>query len=195
MDYPTTPISYVCMNMSCENIISKLNPDRTKAKVEKLPFRGYLYEFRKFLSEDNRFDVVDKTKNMLSVENYINEIANVNINLSLNGAGEICNRDIEILGTGTALFRPELKCRFHNPLIPDYHYIAVNTSDISTDINFWKYYQILADRMYEKFKEVKDNDEYIDFVSKNGKKWYDENGTVEKNAEIILNLINLDKLK
>ena len=195
IDYPITPISYICMNITCEDIISKLDPNRIKTKVKKLPFRGYLYEFRKFLSEDDRFNIIDKTKNMLNVNQYIDEIANVNINLSLNGAGEICHRDMEILGTGTLLFRPQLKCRFHNPLIPDYHYISVDTSDISIDVHFNDHYKILADRMYEKFEEIKDDDDYIDFISKNGKKWYDENGTVEKNAEIILGLINLDKLK
>ena len=66
--------------------------------------------------------------------------------LSLNGAGEICNRDMEILASGSILFRPELNQKFHEELIPDYHYV---TFDIHADAN------TQADIIIYKFNSIK----------------------------------------
>jgi hypothetical protein len=54
---------------------------------------------------------------------------------------------------------------------------------------------MLSDRVHQRFMEVKDDHEYIKFVSENGRKWYEENGTVDANVNIIYNLLDFKKLK
>jgi hypothetical protein len=114
--------------------------------------------------------------------------------MSLNGAGQICFRDMEILGLGTALFRPKLSVDFHNPLIPDYHYISVDYDSIKGVQPIRKFYQLLSDLMIERWNEVKHDRDYINEVAKNGKEWFDNNVPKEKHGEILLNILNFNKL-
>jgi hypothetical protein len=99
------------------------------------------------------------------------------------------------MGLGGALFRQKLVVDFHNKLIPNHHYIAVDFDDIPTDTDYVTYWHKLADRIHERFQEVKDDHDFIDFVAKNGRKWYEENGTSEKNADIIVSLLDFNKIK
>jgi len=201
LDFNYTPISYTTQLVSIENQIEILyNQRNERLYPNKLSFRGLLYQFREYLSQDNRFNVIDKNQSFLDEKRYIEELNASNLNFSINGAAEICNRDIEILGLGTALFRTKLNPKFHNRLIPNYHYISVDTDDIDVNhysgrFDFYGYWKELSDRIYDRFNQVKDDYEFINFVAKNGRKWYIDNGTVDANVNIIYNLINFNKLK
>lgn len=50
-------------------------------------------------------------------------------------------------------------------------------------------------RIIDRYYQVKDDDDLITFVSENGRKWYEENGTVDACANIIYNLLDFNKLK
>ncbi len=195
LNYNYTPHSYIGARTENESIIEQLYTNtHNRITPDKPIFRGYLYQFRKFLENDVRFNIIDKNTNYLGYDNYIKELNLYNINLSLNGAGEICHRDIEILGLGTALLRFKLVTKFHNELIPDYHYISVPYDDLEfTDMN--TYFHKLSDRMIDRFNQVKDDKEYINFVADNGRKWYIENGTVNANVNILNKLIDFNKLR
>ena len=201
LDVTYTPISYLTQLVSIEDYIEVLyNGRQERMYPSKLAFRGLLYQFRDYLSKDNRFNVIDKSNHFLNEKQYIEELSCSNLNFSINGAAEICNRDIEIFGLGTALFRTELNVKFHNKLIPNYHYISVNLDDInvknfSEKFDFNGYWKELSDRVFDRFNEVKDDYDFINFVAKNGRKWYLENGTVDSNVNIIYNLLDFNKLK
>jgi hypothetical protein len=207
-----TPISYVGATSVGEGIIEDLY---SKTKIldnrlypEKLTFRGHLYLFREHLFHDKRFDVtgtmksidengnvVSVVEDLLNIENYLSELNHNKLNLSLNGAGEICFRDIEILGLGSALFRLKLVTDFHNPLIPDYHYISVDFHDIEEMGNDYEgYCKKVANRVFDKFEKIKKDYDFIDFVAKNGRKWYEENATIEMNSSIATKLIDISKI-
>jgi hypothetical protein len=193
-NFTYTPISYTSFRPDFDERVAEVRKQEIIRTIpEKLPFRGRVYLFREYLSRDSRFNVLDMEFHHKPDSEYIHELLSNWVNLSLNGAGEICNRDIEIMGTGTALFRPKLNVKFHNELIPDHHYISVDTEDLdksTCDI----FYKQLSDRMYEKYNDVKKDLDYIKFVAKNGHDWYKENGTEYKNASIILEKIDLKKL-
>lgn len=194
IDYNYTPFSYTCTVRDSEETIEQIYKNtENRIYPEVLSFKGFLYQFREYLSHDSRFNIVDKSSNFLSFSDYIHNISKYHINLSLNGAGEICNRDMEILGLGSALLRLKLSTKFHNELIPDYHYISVNHDDIeSIDLN--DYYRQLSDRIYQRFEQVKNNRDFIQFVANNGRKWYEENGTIAANVKLLNKLVNFNKL-
>jgi hypothetical protein len=217
IDMVYTPTSFVGSTLENEQRIEVLYSERMKLKKqslldktkrklgitngfdpfgriypEKLMFRGYTYLFRKYIMNDDRF-IVHSDK--VDEPTYLKELDTYSLNFSPNGAGEICFRDFEIMGLGTALFRQKLVVEFHNYLIPNYHYISVDFDDIPFNGYNEVYWGLLANRIQERFNQVKNDYDFIDFVAKNGRDWYVENGTSEKNANIILSLMDFNKLK
>ena len=155
--------------------------DKTNNELE---FKGFLYGERLNLSKLDMVKITDDK--IFPVETYFNYLTNNKICLSLNGAGEICNRDMEILSSRSVLLRPNLTLEFHNKLIPNYHYVSFEYSN-----DPYKQSQIIID----KFNEIKDNNNLLSFISENGYNWYLENGTVNSNIEILKKIININKLK
>ena len=103
---------------------------------------------------------------------------------------------MEILGLGNALFRFELSTKFHNPLIPNHHYISVPYRDIKYDPrNDHDYYKKLSDRLFDRFEQVKHQHDFIKFVADNGRRWYLENATVDANVKLLTQLVDFTKLK
>lgn len=199
INFDYTPFSYIGNIITNETEIDRLyNSCVEKTHEDRLKFRGYLYGFRDFLSNDTRFDIIDcRGPNQYRHNNdYVRELSKSTINLSLNGAAEICHRDMEILGLGNALFRFELSTKFHNPLIPNHHYISVPHSDIKYNPgDVFEYYKKLSDRLFDRFEQVKNQHDFIKFVSDNGRRWYIENGTVDANVKLLTQLVDFTKLK
>jgi hypothetical protein len=195
IDYNYTPFSYTCTVRSSEETIEQIYRNtENRIYPEILSFRGYLYHFREHLSQDKRFNIIRKSDEFLSYEEYIHDIGKYHVNLSLNGAGEICTRDMEILGLESALLRLKLSTKFHNELIPNYHYISVDHDDIEST-NLDDYYKQLSDRIFQRYEQVKNDKDFIQFIANNGRKWYEENGTISANVKLLNKLINFDKLK
>jgi hypothetical protein len=193
-----TPFSYIVPRPDIDQTIDKLCDldNNLRLVPEKPKFKGYLYLFREFLKSDTRFDVTDKNKGeFFTYTEYINNLNNFAINMSLNGAGEICHRDMEILGLGTALFRPKLTVKFHDTLIPDYHYISIDYDEIRNEKNPNLFYKKMSDLMIQRWNEVTQDREYINFVARNGQNWFNNNVKKEKHAELAIKLLNFEKLK
>ena len=179
-----TPISYCAFNSTLEDIVKGLNLDFKYKKNNTLVFRGFLYGQRLNLEADN--DTVKILNHKLPINDYLIELNNQSISLSLNGQAEICNRDIEILSVGSVLLRPKLtRTQFKNPLIEDYHYVSFEYhSDPQEQLNI----------IIQKYNEIKENFTYLIDIAKNGHEWYLNNGTILANAQIISDTINLEEL-
>jgi hypothetical protein len=199
INFDYTPFSYHVGSTTFETEIDRVyNLNVEKTHNDRLKFRGYLYQLRNFLSNDTRFDVIDATVlgQYKNYNDFVAELASNTINLSLNGAAEICYRDMQILGLGNALFRFELTTKFHNPLIPNHHYISVPHIDIKPDLqNYDVYCKKLGDRLFDRFEQVKNQHDFIKFVADNGRRWYLENGTVDANVKLLTQLVDFTKLK
>jgi hypothetical protein len=183
-----TPISFSHTLIKAESTILELNKKITTKQIPQIPkFRGFCMGFRKHLKQDRRFNIIDTNQERLSIEDFLQELNNDKINLSFNGIGEISHRDIDILGLGNVLLRPKLAVKFHNDLIPEYHYASVEVEDQAD-------FKTFSDAFIEKYNKIKKDKDYLDFISHNGKAWYSENGTAQKNSEIICKLIDLNKL-
>jgi len=181
-DLKTTPFSYLTYSRTFEGLSQNNRMDFDFKKNIDLFFRGFLYSHRKIMSDHypNNFP-----KNKIGVHEFFNEINKSKVVLSLNGAGEICNRDMEILSTGSVLIRPRLNQKFHNELIPDVHYISVDC--VNDPVNQFELIK-------NKFESIRNNHDYLKKIGENGLRWFQENGTINSNVEILKTLININKL-
>lgn len=187
------PFSYVVPSHRILNLINQIDNHSNVPRLmpDKLSFNGNLYLFRDFLSKDNSFNV---KRQYLQAPDYIQSLHKNCINLSLNGAGEICYRDMEILGIGSALFRPKLTNQFHDPLIPDHHYISYDYDEIKNISDQNKFFKAQRDIMLDRWTEVKKDRDYINFVAKNGRDWYQRNVPIETHASLAKEILDLTKL-
>jgi hypothetical protein len=181
--------SYCVHNREIETLISHSNTSFTNKLYNDLIFRGFLYTSRSALHSvidhvpNNNIKI---SANKISHHEYVQELASHKIGLSLNGAAEICNRDMEILGVGSVLLRPKLvSTRFHNPLVADFHYVSFETSnDPKTQLD------IIA----EKHKMLLKDTDYMIYVATNGRDWYNLNGSCEGNTQVLCNILNIEEL-
>lgn len=178
---PIIPISYSQYRTSYDTMAQNSIPVEEKPNCDLL-FRGFLYGDRKNLSNILKEYI---THIKLDSIDYYKELQNNKINLSLNGAAEICNRDIEILGARSVLLRPKLTQNFKNDLVDGIHYVGFEYS-----ANEKEQAQIIL----ETFQNLKNSPKKIKEISENGYKWYLENGSAEKNAEIIISQLDISKL-
>lgn len=177
-----TPFSYTCYSYEFEKMAQEKRKPWKEKTENKLLFRGYLYGDRKIMSEYRPELFTEIKKSQIS---YFDELNNSKISLSLDGAGEICNRDMEILCSGSVLIRPKLNQVFHNELIPNFHYISVEkTSNPVEQLNL----------IIRKHEEIMDNSELLNTISNNGLEWFNNNGTMLSNVELLKKIINIDVL-
>jgi hypothetical protein len=178
-----TPTSYCSYSLDHENIAKKIIKNFESKSDNNLLFRGLLYGQRKELFRIFP-DIITEEK--LNMFHYLEELNNNKICLSLNGAAEICNRDIEILSVGSVLFRPKLKQVFKNPLIDEFHYIGFEEDDDPK-----KQIEIIKD----KFEDIKNKKDLLKAIAENGYNWYVQNGTIDGNVNVLKETIKIEKLK
>lgn len=168
-----------------------------KVKHNKLFFRGWLWDFRQKMIEGIKQDdilIIDKNKfdQNLKYEDYLLEMSEHLCCLSLPGGTEVCNRDIECFYVGVPVIRPYLQINYPEPLIPNYHYINCYHYCDYMDNGNPKYlsYQDFKNNLLYVWSHVKDNKEYLDFISKNAREWAIKNCSVKKTIELFLQKID-----
>ncbi len=186
LTYKYSPCSHIVYHQNSYNTIEQKWKDK-KSIPEKLFFRGQLNTyFRKYASEDPRFEM---TEGRVSSKEFVEEMAKHSIVIDFNSVAEISCRTIEGMGLACAVIRPKLLIQYHNKLIPNFHYAAVDCDDLGD-------FKKLADAYIQKFEELKSNPDLVQFYSKNGREWYEQNCKLESYIKLFINeLINLDELK
>lgn len=174
----------------------------SKETKDTLYFRGYMWDFRKDLvrgiDKKSSILIIDKNKNtkdLLDYDKYLRDISMYRCALSLPGGTEICHRDIECFGIGVPVIRPHLSISYPDPLVPNYHYIScyhdcqyLSGNPYYIDSKDFKKYLVSY------WEKVKDNFEYLDFISNNAREWYIKNCTLDQNIKYLLNNIDLKLL-
>lgn len=109
-------------------------------------------------------------------ESYVEELINFEIALSTAGRGEICYRDVECMALGIPILRFEYTSEFLEPLIANYHYISVERpEDLKDWMNLDRNGSEHHAKMIEKrFSEVKNDKPFLEFISKNARKYYED---------------------
>ena len=116
--------------------------------------------------------------NAVSFNDYIQEAFNFKLILSIGGGGgavcgDFCLRDIEMFGLGIPVIRPRYIVETADPLIPDVHYIAVDTE---FDSNYrYANHEELSEKIAKRYLEVIEDITILDKVAANAKEWYTRN--------------------
>lgn len=193
-----TPFTYFPYTTRAARYIEEFFPKRDLTNIQdKMVFRGALYNERSFLQQHlhngNDILVENITNSYKDAPEYLYEHIFNLCSLSINGAAEICNRDIELFGLGMPVIRTELNLEFSNKLIPDFHYVSAGKCFFkcsTTDIC----YEYLRKNVLEKFEFLKKNRDYCFSVGNNARSWYNENCTLGSAVKLFSQLVKLDKL-
>lgn len=163
-------------------IVSYRSVPRTS---DALYFRGADWGKRgAILTELSKRGVISSDFQIISSDEYFRESIAHRVMLSLPGMADICNRDVECFGSGTCVLRPRLRNEFHNPLIPDHHYISVNVPHNASPAE-------IADGIERRFKDTIDDRAYIEFIAGNAARWYDENVRLDAAMELTGQLLGV----
>ena len=106
--------------------------------------------------------------------------------------GEMCYRDIEYVSVGLPFIRIEYKDSLHDPLLANHHYISIPREDAYI-AHSKKGDKGVADLYIQKYLEIKDNDEFLNFISKNQKDWFDKNIKSPNKEKLTFDLLELEK--
>jgi hypothetical protein len=129
---------------------------------------------------------------LIPIEQYLDYAITHKVGLSIPGIAEICHREIEYMAIGLPTLRLEYMTQLNPPLIPNYHYISIDRSEFAWDSN--------ADRLggdkyieayTKRFNEVKDDKEFLDFIAKNGREYYENYCSPNTRLKHILFLLEL----
>jgi hypothetical protein len=179
---PWIYFKYSCIDLDVcyTNKISKMYFNGTKGS------RPILNHFDKFLLE---------CPDIKSQEEYFKEIVNYKVALSIGGVGELCYRDIECMALGVPLLRFQYQTSLFVPLIPNYHYISVNFDyTLPTENNIYKDRlgtRIHAKQLEDRFKEVVKDSEFLKFIAKNARQYYDDYLSPKVRVKHTLELLEL----
>ncbi len=151
-----------------------------------LYFRGATWARRdRVLDELRKKGLINSDNRIIDFDAYLKESSRHRILLSLPGMADFCNRDVEGFASGSCVLRPRLRNEFHNRIIPDYHYISVDTDFRKTDP------VEVAAKIEQRFTEVIDDCEYLESVAKNAAQWYDENVRHDAVMKLTVKLLGL----
>jgi hypothetical protein len=138
-----------------------------------LYWRGNLHLGRDKVLQDLKDLTGSNYEQRLPLNEYYSNMAQHRVALSLPGLGKSCHREFECFAIGTVVVSPKFQNIYHVPIIPDYHYLAVD--DLS--------------QIRQKLSEV--TQEKIDSIRSNAIRYYDENIRFEQSVKWLWHLLEL----
>lgn len=172
---------------------------RQRRLLEDSEFLDKLY----FVSTTKRGDEQELQKHPLvsdrhpcqGIHPYLSNIIKYKVGLSLpGGTYEMCHRDIEYLSIGLPMMRLEYLHQYEPELKPNFHYISI---DRLPHMRPHQRFDYLGGPEYRelyinRFKEVKDDKEFLKFISNNGREYYNNNISEQNRMKIVLNKFNYE---
>ena len=159
-------------------------------------------EYRKMIRIVEQKGFLQQINNTSHV-NYLEKLINSKIGLSYyldldkyntpyDHPGEFCYRDIEYISLGIPFIRIEFKDVTHNPLLPNHHYISIPREHayVSYEKNGD---EGVADLYIKRYMEVINDEDYLNYVSKNQLKWAENNIINDSKEKLTFDLLELNK--
>lgn len=148
-------------------------PRDSKEIIDKFVFKGNVTGLPRkvvpYLENCQYYSGTD-TYNMME---YLEVVSRYKVGLCIPGAGEICHRDIEYMAMGVPMLKFEYMANLSPKLIPNVHYISIPRIDTHPFEGERSGGQKYADLYIQRFLEVKDDKEFLQFISKNAMEYYD----------------------
>jgi hypothetical protein len=94
-----------------------------------------------------------------------------------------------MFGLGIPLIRPTYIVETNDPLIPNFHYIAVDT-EFDAEFRYKNHEQLSID-IKNRYLEVINDNELLNFVTTNARDWYIKNLSSPNITTNIIELLNL----
>lgn len=164
-------------------------------KLTKAYFNGLNHGVREnilnCLSKNNFFDIRTKInpEHFRQKRDYYHDLSNYKFGLSLNGAANICYRDLELFGLGVINLRQPLISKTHNPIIKDTHYLEFIEDDLFYKILHNENVDTLIDEKIDLLMSFVSTNQYHDMI-KESRKWFLDNCLPENQFKIILSFFD-----
>jgi hypothetical protein len=153
-----TPSCYFPRDLtSYLSFVDEVRNKRPDKKEDGLFFTGRKWKGRRKILR--RLEDIIVSCDKLPPKEFVMKMNSHKVILSLPGHGNLCHREFEAFGVGVPVLMIKHKNTLYDPLIPDKHYISVNN------------YKDIKGR----YEEVKDDEEYLEYVSQNAIEWFDNN--------------------
>lgn len=181
-----------------ENWNDHLLIDKFKDKIKnnkKIYFAGLSHGIRENimnkLKENDNFQIYSRREPLQNKqkETYFDELCKHKYGLSLNGAANICYRDLELFGLSVLNIREKLVARTFNPILHGVHYLEI------IDENFIK--KIIDNENVENdikekidfLNEFANSNSYLEMIN-NSKEWFINNCLPDNQFKIISSFLN-----
>lgn len=164
-------------------------------KIDKVYFNGLIYGHREkiieFLKTKKYFTIKTKTNpnEFQSKTDYYNLLSAHKFGLSLNGAANICYRDLELFGLGVINLRQPLKSMTYNPIIKDVHYIEFLTDNLVDSIINDRDVNQIIDLEIERLLDTSTEYQLKEMIFES-KNWFNQNCQPQNQFEIIKSFMN-----
>ena len=180
----------------------KLREEKTKFDDKLFYLGSGIDSYRKCVKEVEDKGYLQKTGGY-SFETYLDKMISSKVGLShyldldkyttpFDHPGEFCYRDIEYMAVGLPFIRIEYKDSVHDPLIPNYHYISIPREHAY--VAWEKNKEVgVADLYIQKYLQVKDDQRFLNYISKNQKDWFDRNIKSPNIENLTFELLELKK--
>lgn len=152
-------------------------------------FNGLSYGNRKFfidcLNTNNFFIMKDKSKNTdyLSKINYYQTISQYEYGISLNGAAQICYRDLEYFYLKILCIREPLNILTKDQILPNVHYLPLINNEVLKNIFDIEKYNKTSNDLREQILSIKNSEKK--FILDNAREWFDNNAVSSKQINFI----------
>lgn len=156
--------------------------------IDKMYFRGTSITDRPIVTYFNT-DYLNGYNPIGSPTTYFEDLIKYKIGLSIAGRGELCYRDIEYMALGIPMIRFNYLSELNPNLKPNYHYISIDRpEDLIIDRLGNESHAKLIEQRY---LEVKDDYEFLNFISKNARQYYTDYLSRENRVNHTIKLLDL----
>jgi len=137
-------------------------------------------------------NILSESPGLLNIEDYLKLAIQHKVGLSLPSIAEICYREIEYMAVGLPMLRLEFMTQLDPPLVPNYHYIAIPRDgfpwDANADRNGGEAY---VEAYKKRFFEVKDDKEFLDFISRNARDYYTKYCSPQNRVNVLMESLEI----
>jgi hypothetical protein len=137
----------------------------------------------------------------LNIDQYLDLAIKYKVGLAISSIAELCYRDMEYMAIGLPMLRLEYMTKMTPPMIPNYHYIAVdrekyNLAGSKNNPVWGPHFDVGGSEAHvqaykDRFLEVKDDIEFLNFIATNAHDYYVNYCSPQNKIKYLTDLLGL----